>query len=722
MQFARLLVGIISLSLMSLQGFSWVLNNPYPKNEANQKVYYTSFAEQPKTLDPARSYSSNEYQFIAQIYEPLLEYDYLARPYELVPLAAAEMPDITYLDAKFNPIADFAKEVIAYSVYTVHMKKGVYYQPHPALAVDEKGQYRYLQLPADYLQTHGVSELSNFPLMGTREVIADDYIYQIKRLANPATSSPIYGVMTDAILGFKEFGQQLPAKGTSNGFLDLRAYPLSGLKKLDEYTFQITIKGQYPQFIFWLAMPFFSPIPWEADQFYSQAGMSKNNLSFAWYPIGSGPFMLVENNPNRQMVLRKNPNYHAIFAPKFATAEDEKAGYLRNVGKPMPFLDEVIYTLEKESIPRWNKFLQGYYDLSGVTADSFDQVVEISPAGKPILTPVMQDKKINLTQTMESNIFYLGFNMRDPVVGGTSQRARKLRLALSIAVNLDEYLGIFYNGRGRTAQGPIPPGTLGHDEGAAGINPYVYRWDKGKPVRRSLKEAKQWLKAAGYSGGIDPKTGRPLVLNYDTAMTTRPDEKSQLDWMRKQFARIGIDLNLRATEYNRFQEKMRYGNAQIFFWGWNADYPDPENFLALLYGPNSKVQYGGENAANYHNMEYDRLFLLMKNRPNDAIRKKLIAEMIAIARHDAPWIWGINTEMLTLSQQWVNPMKPNSFSYNTLKYMAVDAPLRNQLRQEWNHAVFWPLFFLLFLGVVSIVPLLWIYWQQEKRGVLRAKI
>ena len=707
---------------MQCEAIAVVLNNPYPKAESNQKIYYTSFTEQPKTLDPARSYSSPEYQFIAQIYEPLLEYDYLARPYELVPLSAAEMPDITYLDKKFKPVTNFKQQSIAYSVYTIHIKHGLQYQPHPALARDAAGHYRYLQLSPNYLQTENINVLSDFADTGTREVIADDFIYEIKRLASPATSSPIYGLMSDYVVGFREFAKQLPAKTNSMPFIDLRHYPLTGLNKIDDYTFQITIKGQYPQFIFWLAMPFFSPIPWEADQFYSQPGMKTNNLSFDWYPIGSGPFMLAENNPNRQMVLRKNPNFHRQFLPAFATVADEKAGYLTDVGKPMPFLDEVIFTLEKESIPRWNKFLQGYYDLSTVISDSFDQAIQINSQGRPILTPEMQEKRIRLEQTFESNLFYLGFNWLDPVVGGNSERARQLRLAISIAINLEEYIALFYNGRGQTAQGPLPPGILGYHSGASGINPYVYRWVDGKAVRRPLKEAKELMKQAGYAQGIDPKTGKPLVLNYDVAMTTRPDEKAQLDWMRKQFARIGIDLNIQSTEYNRFQEKMRSGNAQIFYWGWNADYPDPENFFLLLYGPNSKVKHGGENAANYSNPAFDTLFIQMKNRPNDEVRNQLIEKMVETVRHDAPWIWGINPELLMLSQQWVNPMKPNAFTYNTLKYMAVDGTLRHQLRDQWNQAKFWPLIFLILILVLLVAPVGWVYRQKEKQGAMREKL
>lgn len=203
-------------------------------------------------------------------------------------------------------------------------------------------------------------------------------------------------------------------------------------------------------------MPFFSPIPWEADQFYSQANMDDKNLTFDWYPIGTGPFMLVENNPNRQMVLQKNPNYAQEIFNSEGTDDDKKAGYLAHAGQPLPLIDKAIYTLEKETIPRWNKFLQGYYDLSGISADSFDQAIQIGDTGEPSLTDSMKAKQIRLTQTIDPTIYYLGFNMRDPVVGGSSERARKLRLAISIAVNFDENIAIFLMVAVRPRKAPSP--------------------------------------------------------------------------------------------------------------------------------------------------------------------------------------------------------------------------------------------------------------------------
>ncbi|RUR10295.1 ABC transporter substrate-binding protein [Legionella sp. km772] len=717
------LIRIIILLLIAseLQAFPWVLNNPYPDAQSKQNIYYSSFTEQPKTLDPARSYSANEYLFIGQIYEPLLEYHYQLRPYQLSPLTAAAMPQLRFLNEKGETIALGEGVSPAFSVYTISIQKGIFYQPHPAFAKNKKGQFLYHHLDDDYLDEHDISKLADFKKTGTRELRIDDYIYQIKRLANPAVGSPVYGLMSDYIVGFADYGKTLPRILGEGSFLDLRQYPLKGIKKIDDYTFEITLKGQYSQFLFWLAMPFFSPIPWEADLFYSQYDMDDKNLTFNWYPVGTGPFMLSDNNPNRAMLLEKNPNYRPVFFP---TTDPNTNLPISSpfVGKRLPLIDKAIYTLEKESIPRWNKFLQGYYDASGISADSFDQALHINSFGEPVLSQEMRDKKMHLIQTLEPSIFYMGFNMLDPIIGGNSERARKLRQAISIAVNYDESIAIFYNGRGRAAQGPIPPGIYGYKEGEAGINPYVYKWVNNAIQRRPLDDAKQLLTEAGYDRGIDPKTNKPLILNYDVTTSGSPEDKAILDWMRKQFANIGIDLNVHPTLYNRFQEKMRTGDIQIFSWGWNADYPDPENFFFQLYSRNSKVKYGGENAANYNNPEFDHLFELMKNRSNDQQRQTLIDQMLEIVRHDAPWVWGMHQEQFTLLQDWVANFQANSIYLSTLKYVAVDVSERNKLRTEWNQPIFWPLILLAGLMLLLILPLVFTYYQKERLAAPRMSI
>ena len=693
--------------------YALVLNNPYTQAESTQKIYYASFAEQPKTLDPATSYASNEYQFIGQIYEPVLQYDYLIRPYKLIPLTASVMPEVRRYDKEGRLLTSSA--IAAMSVYTIHIKSGVLYQPHPALA----GQYDALS--TDYLQQHDINQLSDFKQTGSRELIADDYIYQIKRLASPRVNSSIYGLMSDHIVGFREYASTLPDKMQHPGFLDLRDYPLSGVRLIDRYTYEIILKGEYPQFMFWLAMPFFAPVPWEADKFYAQPGMAEKNLGFGWYPIGTGAFMMTENNPNSRMVLVKNPNFRVEYFPSTGNEMDRKKGYLAHVGERIPMIDKVIFVLEKESIPRWNKFLQGYYDLSGIATDSFDQAISVSSTGAITLTPQMVEKGITLQEVAEPAIYYMGFNMLDDVVGGSSERARKLRQAISIAVNYDENISIFYNGRGEPAQGPIPPGIFGHQDGAKGINPYVYTWEDNQRKRRSIKEARALMAAAGYPGGRDAKTHRVLTLHYDVPSTGGPDEKASLNWMMKEFALLGIDLDIRATQYNRFQEKMRNGNAQLFSWGWSADYPDPENFLFLLASKNGKVKFGGENVTNYSNPQYDALFQEMKNRPNDAKRLELIDKMLDIVHHDAPWAGGVNTKIPVLRQQWMTPIKPNGVSQNALKYASIDVPLRNHLRSQWNHAIVWPIALLGGIFILFLLPFAFAYKLKQGLPVKRMK-
>lgn len=715
--------GILLAILLSIPiplfAHSWVLNNPYPASESAQKIYYSSFSEQPKTLDPAKSYSLNEYQFLGQVYEPILQYDYLLRPYKLIPLTAATMPEVHYYDKEGQEIISPENGEVAQSVYTIHIKSGILYQPHPAFAKDTTGRPRYVNLSSDFLDENNISRLADFKYTGTRELTVDDYIYQIKRLANPLVNSPIYGLMSEHIIGFHEFGASLPAV---KGFLDLRQYPLAGLRKIDDYTFQISIKGLYPQFMFWLEMPFFSPVPWEVDRFYHEPDMDDKNLSFGWYPVGTGPFMLSENNPNSHMILDKNPNYRGDFLPTSGSIDDQQKGYLKNQGKRLPLIDKAVYTLEKESIPRWNKFLQGYYDSSGISADSFDKAIQITTLGTAALTPDMQAKGMRLTQMSEPSIFYLGFNMLDNVVGGKSERARNLRQAISIAVNFDEDIAIFFNGRGEAAQGPIPPGIFGFREGKEGINPYVYTWEGNAPKRRSIEDAKALMKKAGYPNGRDPATGHALILHYDVHATGGPDDKSQLNWMQKQFARIGIALDIRATHYNRFQEKIRSGNAQIYSWSWSADYPDPENFLFLLYGGNSMVLHGGENSANYTNPVYDQLFNEMKKRPNDEERQKLIDKMVDLLRHDAPWVWGIHNESLTLTQQWLSPVKTSTMSLSTLKYIDVDVQKRNILRNAWNQPILWPIIIFILLMVLLLLPFLLAYHKKQRQPAPRVPL
>jgi len=709
----RALLPVVAL-LAGCSGSPW--NNPYPASQTGANIFYSSFAERPKHLDPVQSYSENEYVFLAQIYQPPLQYHYFKRPYQLIPFGAAEVPRAVFFDSQGRPQPDHADaKNVAYSEYVIHIKPGMLYQPHPAFAADASGKPLYHNLgPGDL---DGIYALSDFKQQGTRELVAADYVHQIKRLAHPRLHSPIFGLMSGYIVGLKEFAEALGKAEKSlpkDGFLDLTQFELEGAQVLDRYTYRIRVRGKYPQFVYWLAMPFFSPVPPEAERFYAQPGMARKNITLDWFPVGSGPYMLTVNNPNRQMVLERNPNYKGEVYPDEGAPGDAEAGLLKDAGRPLPFIDKVVFSLEKEQIPYWNKFLQGYYDTSGIASDTFDQAVQFTGQGDVALSDKMRERGISLQTSVATSVFYLGFNMLDSVVGGLGERARKLRQALSIAIDQEEYISIFQNGRGIPAQGPIPPGIFGYREGGEGINSYVYDWVDGAPRRKSIDYARKLLAEAGYPGGRDARSGQPLLVNLDTT-ATGVGSKSTLDWYTKQFEKLGVQLVVRATDYNRFQDKLRKGNVQLYFLGWNADYPDPENFLFLLHGAQSKVRTGGENASNYDNPEFDRLFERMKNMYNGPERQALIERMVEIARHDAPWVWSYFPKDYTLHHAWVYNRKPNQMANNGLKYQRIDPLLREKMRREWNQPVVWPVALILLALAASMVPAIVVFRRRERR-------
>ncbi|MDB5804448.1 MAG: bacterial extracellular solute-binding s, 5 Middle family protein [Betaproteobacteria bacterium] len=703
------------VSLIAACGDVW--NNPYSLSESSENALYTEFTERPKHLDPAQSYTESEAEFNYQIYEAPFQYHYLKRPYELIPATATAMPKPRYLDDKGRELPASAEgKDIAFSVYDIVIQPGIRYQPHPAF-VEANRRLGAPEIAGKYV-------LGDFTGSGTRELDAADYVYEIKRLANPRVNSPIFGHMSDYIVGLKELGERLQreakkldaAKG-KGAWLDLRPYELEGAKVIDKTTFRVTIKGKYPQLLYWMAMPFFAPIPWEADEFYSQPGMVDKNFTLDWYPVGTGAYMLTENNPNLRMVLSKNPYFHGEKYPTEGEAGDKAAGLLEDAGKPIPFMDRIVFVREKEAIPYWNKFLQGYYDKSGISSDNFDQAVKFGGGGEATLSPEMEERGISLRTSLATSTLYTAFNWLDPVVGKPGgERARKLRQAISIAVDYEELISIFMNGRGIPSQGPIPPGIFGFREGKESINPLVYDWVDGAPKRKSIAEAKRLMAEAGYPDGHDAKTGAPLVLNLDTPSSG--NNKAQLDWYRKQFAKIDVQLEIRATDFNRFQDKVRKGNTQMFSLGWNADYPDPENFLFLFYSPNATVKNDGENKSNYENAEYDRLFAQVGNMENSPKRQEMIDRMVTILRHDVPWMWGVHPKSYALVHDWVKNSKPNEMARNNLKYQRIDGNQRARKRLSWNPPVVWPLVLLL----IAVAGLAWLGVRAWRRAESAAAI
>lgn len=457
-----------------------------------------------------------------------------------------------------------------------------------------------------------------------------------------------------------------------------------------------------------MQMTFLSPVPWEADAFYAQPGMAEHGITLDEWPVGTGPYMVVEYEKDRQIVMTRNPNYRGEPYPCAGTAEDKAAGLLDDCGKKTPFVDTIVSTVEREATPRRNKFRDGYYDL---------EVFERTDTGNDYLVEMLDSdsvradyerKGFDFPRYADVNSYIIGFNMLDPVLGGTTpesqSRARKLRQAISIAIDWEEYSKVFPKKAGPTAMGPLPEGIPGSREGtAAGINLVTHARMHDKPVRRPIDDAKRLMVEAGYPGGRDAKSGKPLVLNYDVYYPATPERKPEIDWVVRQFAKIDVQLEVRATDNNQFQDKVRKNKHQVFWSGWNADYPDAENFLFLFYGPNAKSVSDGENTGNYQNPVFDKLFVQLKTLDDGPAKQVLIDKMVDILQQDAPWSFGFFPWASTAAQSWVKNSKPAILIRDHGRYLRLDVPARVASLALWNKPLWWPVALLVAALVVVVL-------------------
>ncbi|HEY3235821.1 MAG TPA: ABC transporter substrate-binding protein, partial [Polyangiaceae bacterium] len=410
-------------------------NNPYPEQHDQQKVLYFEFDEAPKTLDPAVAYTTSAHEIIGKVCDTLLEYHYLKRPYELIPGLANKVPAAETLpDGRVS--------------YLFELRDDLLFQKDPCFAVS------------------GAEP---------RRVVAQDVEFELMRVADPAVNSPVIEPFSN-LAGFREFSSKLLELRKTPGFAKLgareqyeRVGPLSGARAVDRLRLRLTLDHPYPQILYWFAMPFTTPVPWEAVQYYD-GKQGRDHL--ADHPVGSGPFALEVYDKQSRIVLGRNPNWYGVRHPEWKAPgatypsqgepSDEKAGRLDPsvVGKPLPFSERIEYRREKERIPAFNKFLQGYYDASGILRESFDKVIR-----EDRLSPEMSALGMQLDKSVIPAVYYIGFNMEDPLVGAKGgDSARKLRQAMSLVVDAKEYCRLFLNGRGVPAHSVLAPGIYGYDE------------------------------------------------------------------------------------------------------------------------------------------------------------------------------------------------------------------------------------------------------------------
>lgn len=664
---------IVCAALLAL-GVLGCSNDPYPPEHGDEKILYTSFQAAPRTLDPATAYTTNAHAVTGAVYDTLLTYHFLKRPLELIPGLAEALPEE-------EALAD------GRSRYRFVLRRGLLFAEDPCFALGGAGRT-------------------------TREIVAADVAFQLMRLADPGVGSPVVEPFSN-IEGFSDFGRALAERRAADP--DFAARPvheqyaalggITGVATPSSHVLEITLDTAYPQIRYWFAMEFSTPVAWEAIAWYTGRD---GRPRFDDHPVGSGPFVLAEYDKQARYVLARNPNWYgarhpewnapaAVF-PSEGDESDRASGRLAYAGRPLPLIDQIVFVREKESIPRFNKFLQGYYDSSAVIKESFDAVIQ-----GDALSPEMQAMGVELEKSVAPAVYYIGFNMDDPVVGHAGgERSRKLRQAMSLALDVEEFLRIFLNGRGVPAQSPLPPGIYGYEDD--------YRNAFGRP---DLARARALMREAGYPNGIDPATGEALTLTFDTYNTTTAG-LNQVRFYAKAWRELGIDVRIDATTYNQFQDKLRRGVYQVYQFGWVADYPDPENFLFLLWSRMARSVSGGPNSTNFSDPRFDALFVSMKARANGPQRIAEIREMKAILERERPWIELFHPEDYALYHGWVKNVKPMGLSVPTYQYRDIDVDLRRRKREEWNEPILWPAWVLLGATIALILPGVATYLRERQ--------
>ena len=650
-------------------------NNPFPLQNDTFKIIYMGFDTAPKTLDPAVGYTSGMSSYIrGSVCETLVEYDYLKRPYELIPGLAESVPL-----PETNPDGSIS--------YRFKVRQGVYFHSDPCFKLSGAGQT-------------------------TREMTAADFEFELKRTADPDVLCPVISPLEN-IRGLHDFMATLRQRRLDDK--SFAALPIneqyaemgsiSGIKVSNKFELEIILEKPYPQILYWMAMPFTAAVPWEAVVYYNG---ENGRPQFRDHPVGTGPYYLSKYDKEFRIVLELNHEWYGFQHPEWKAPSaifpdnpadnDDGQDYSEYSGRTLGFIERFEFRREKESVSTFSKFMQGYYDSAGISKERFDTIVVENE-----LSPEMKARGIRLEKNVALHIGYLGFNMLDPDIGSPAgEKARKLRQAMSLAVDFVEYSRIFMNGRGIPAQSPIPPGIFGYDPDY--VNPYR---------TPDIKRAKAILTEAGFTNGIDPETGSPLKLTFDV-MGTSSSSLMAYQFYVNAWRSLGLDVRIKATNYNQFQEKVRNGAYQIFTWGWLADYPDPENFLFLLYSEMARTKNNGPNSANFENKKFDELFLAMRCRNNDPERYRICREMIKIIEDECPWIPLVHSEDYGLYHAWYKNVKPGGLSSPTFKYLDIDPALRDAYQKKHNQPIMWPLYVGLLLFLAVSAPAVVTFYRERQ--------
>ncbi|NNP68464.1 ABC transporter substrate-binding protein [Acinetobacter sp. Ac_5812] len=570
----------------------------YAKTPAQaDKVLSVAFEAPDDGFDMVKTFNFYSGNVADVIFERLLQYDYLANPVKLVPSTAESLPVIEKNG----------------QVYIFKIKPGIYFTDDPAF----KGK--------------------------RRELVAEDYVYSIKRILDPQNHASAFSFIDNKIVGANALVDQAKKTGAFN--YDAK---IDGVKALDKYTIQFTLTQPDYNFPYILAYSTFGATAREVVEYY------KDRL--AMHPVGTGPYMLSKYVPRSKIELVANPDYRGFVWNFKSTGTAWDNQLVKDMsGKQMPQIGKVNISIIEEEQSRWLAFQSKQLDFDKVTSSAIPKVLDQNNQ----LKAEMQKQGIRLYANKEAEITYSMLNMRDPVVGGNSLDKIALRRAIAMSFNVNEYIRILRKGQAVKAEMLVPAGINGHNpnyRSSIGYNPVL---------------ANKLLDHFGYKKGPDGyrklPNDKPLTLKINTESGTSSVMYSEL-W-KKNLDAIGIRADFKVSN---FADNLKAATqCQYMMWSgaWHADYPEGENFTQLLYGPN----VGRGNQSCYQSAAYDNLYKqAMQQAPEK--RMPFYEKMSRQIEADGTWILQDTRIRNWLIQPEVQGFKAHPIMNTNWQYLDIVSP------------------------------------------------
>ncbi len=535
-----------------------------------RKVLRYAFEIAETTFDPHKV--ADVYSNIVNggMFDAPLVYDHLATPAKLKLNTLAAMPEVS---------ADF-------KTFTLRVKPGIYF--------------------ADDLAFGG----------RPRELVAEDYVYSIKRLFDPKLTAPQLSEVEGFVLGSEDY----IARARKANKLDYDA-PFEGVKALDRYTFQVKLTHPKPVFIYNFADCRFSCA-------VAREVVEKYGAEFGAHPVGTGPFRLAEWRRSSKMVFEPNPNFREEYFDAEPNADDAEGQAIlaRLKGKRLPIIGRIEISIIEETQPRWISFLGRGQDLMWKMPEEFANTAV--PDHK--LAPNLKRLGLEFRQMPLLDITYTYFNMLDDTVGGYTPDKVALRRAITLAYKTQDEINVIRKGQAIPANTPYSPGVAGYDENfRTTANEY------------SPAKANALLDMYGYQRGDDGyrrmPDGRALVLKHNSTPTERDKQLDEM-WKRS-MEDIGVRFEVRKAKWPDLLKESYASKLMMWQLGQSASAPDADTWLNALYGPN--VGQKG-NQANFKLKAFDDAYEKASQLPDTPERNKLYQEMARLMVAYAPWRLGLH--------------------------------------------------------------------------------